>query len=262
MLCTGFHAIHSRTRTTAGAIVKALYAALDSTKQCQHLCRGSIFLPPHAGMWGPEKRQMGPNQVAINTAITAFNTDSADQLTAQLNTIACLARICEQEQKHVDDASWRQVHAPETKPWYRYAIEQKTFRRAMDSFATAFKVPDAHHAQLTACLYMCVAMSWYSQSCSGIPMQHSAAHNLLHNLQGISARHISLCPQCAHNMDVDHRCAQVALLMSDAVLNRTTDNKTSNVSGCRSWSAMCFYTYTFNHACRRQHHGPQSAAWH
>lgn len=120
--------MQSTSRETAALIVNALYAAIDNPEQCQHLLLGTQRIPE-----GPLPRE---NKVTANLAIQAFDKHVEYQLTAQLNGIACLARLCEQEVVHAPD--W----APQRSgtPWYDIAEAKSTFQCAIGSFVAAFKV--------------------------------------------------------------------------------------------------------------------------
>lgn len=111
-------------------MVDALYAALDCPEQCHHLLLGTQRVP--------ELYLTKPNHIAINTAIQAFDRDNGQQLTAQLTSIACLARLCELELDHAPH--WSPQGSSDPTPWYDMARAQGTFEYAIGSFMRAFKV--------------------------------------------------------------------------------------------------------------------------
>lgn len=118
----------------AGLVVKALYAALDCPQQCQHLLLGTQRSKvPASG---------DPDGISVDAIVKTFDRTDESQLTAQLNAIACAARLCEMESMHAPE--WTAPGAPSPTPWHDFAKSHSTFEYAMGSFMLAFKVCHCH----------------------------------------------------------------------------------------------------------------------
>lgn len=110
-------------------IANALYAGLHSSEQCKHLLLGT-----HTDQKTSSKiNHLG----SINTTIQSFDRRDESQLTAQLNGIACLARLCGMEAENAPDCS---ACGPSPQPWYSLAQCRGTFEYAVGSIMHAFKV--------------------------------------------------------------------------------------------------------------------------
>ena len=140
----GFDSIYTNARLTAIAVGGALYAAFDCPEQCRLLCSGGITLSKDADMQSSPTLDTTSSCNAINSAIRAFDTDDEAQLTAQLNAIACLARICKLQQQNLLDPDWRDKWTdkrhPGTVTWLDQTETLGTFDTAISSFACAFEV--------------------------------------------------------------------------------------------------------------------------
>lgn len=113
------------------ALPNALYVVLGSPLHCQK----TLHYAPATAM--PQPRTM------IHDAIAALDHTKDLQLTAQLNAIACLARLCNAEADQAEKlggAGGAHSKADSPTPGYQQAKLKQTFKVATASFAAAFQV--------------------------------------------------------------------------------------------------------------------------
>lgn len=136
---------YTSTRATAIAMGGALYAAFDCPEQCRLICNGGgIIVMKDETIQRSTNLDTVTSCNAINFAIRSFDTDDEAQLTAQLNAIACLARICNLQKHNLLDPDWRDkwtdARCPDTVTWLEQTELLGTFDVAISSFAWAFEV--------------------------------------------------------------------------------------------------------------------------
>lgn len=113
-------------------MVNALYAAVDDDQHCQHILRGT--------QTGPEAHLMGHNRAAFLVALKACDTQSPLQLTAMLNTSACLARLCGLEFTNKAKPDWREKGSAVATAWWKHTELNNGFAHMLTAISLAFRV--------------------------------------------------------------------------------------------------------------------------
>ena len=126
----GYDPQHDPSPQTAAVLVNALYAAFDYDQRCDYFLHQ--FAKPALGL-------SVLKEVMIRS-ISVFDSSNANQLTAQLNAVACLARLCNREMEVCHTIYIGPGVQKPAVPWYLLAVEMGTFELAISSFMKAFEV--------------------------------------------------------------------------------------------------------------------------
>ena len=128
-LCNaGDYAAKGTDPEAAAELINALYTTLLCPTHCVYLLMG--------GLQSARQGSAAANQHAMHSAIVSLSPDYDLQLAAQLNAIACVARLCIAEAR-LGQAS----HQNSMGFWNEAAKRKGTFDTAASCIAAAFQVP-------------------------------------------------------------------------------------------------------------------------